>query len=201
MAFLSSFWLVVGLGNPGPRYVGTRHNMGFMAADYIARENDMSFTSHKGIAMIAKGVLRRGDESAKFFLAKPLTYMNLSGQAVASLSEYYDISPERIIVAHDDMDLAFGRIKVKKGGSPGGHNGLRSIDRSLGTADYYRVRMGMGRPGKAKDQRQKDINWVLGTFDPARQEELNEVCARTSEAVSSLIFDGLTATQEKFNSR
>ena len=126
----SDFWLIAGLGNPGSKYEGTRHNMGFMTADVLAERWSVNFSDHKGLAMLGKGVMNLSGRNVKFFLAKPLTYMNESGNAVASISAYYQIEPDHIVVIHDDMDLDFGRIKVKAGGSAGGHNGIKSIDRS-----------------------------------------------------------------------
>ena len=119
----SDFWLIVGLGNPGRKYEDTRHNMGFMTADLLAERWSVAFSDHKGLAMLGKGAMNLNGRTVKFFLAKPLTYMNDSGNAVASISAYYQIEPDRIVVIHDDMDLDFGRIKVKSGGSAGGHNG------------------------------------------------------------------------------
>ena len=132
----SDFWLIAGLGNPGRKYEDTRHNMGFMTADLLAERWSVAFSDHKGLAMLGKGAMNLNGRTVKFFLAKPLTYMNDSGNAVASISAYYQIEPDRIVVIHDDMDLDFGRIKVKSGGSAGGHNGIKSIDKSLGTPKY-----------------------------------------------------------------
>ena len=109
----SDFWLIVGLGNPGRKYEDTRHNMGFMTADLLAERWSVAFSDHKGLAMLGKGAMNLNGRTVKFFLAKPLTYMNDSGNAVASISAYYQIEPDRIVVIHDDMDLDFGRIKVK----------------------------------------------------------------------------------------
>ncbi len=114
--------------------------MGFMAADVLAERWTVNFADHKGLAMLGKSVMNLDGRTVKFFLAKPLTYMNDSGNAVASISAYYQIEPDHIVVIHDDMDLEFGRIKVKAGGSAGGHNGIKSIDHSLGTPKYARVR-------------------------------------------------------------
>ena len=116
----SDFWLIVGLGNPGKKYEGTRHNMGFMTADILAERWSVAFSDHKGLAMLGKGAMNLQGRNVKFFLAKPLTYMNDSGNAVASISAYYQIQPDHVVVIHDDMDLEFGRIKVKAGGSAGG---------------------------------------------------------------------------------
>ena len=125
----SDFWLIVGLGNPGKKYEDTRHNMGFMTADLLAERWSVAFSDHKGLAMLGKGAMNLSGRTVKFFLAKPLTYMNDSGNAVASISAYYQIEPDHIVVIHDDMDLDFGRIKVKSGGSaPGRRRRRRRID-------------------------------------------------------------------------
>ena len=182
----SDFWLIAGLGNPGSKYEGTRHNMGFMTADVLAERWSVNFSDHKGLAMLGKGVMNLSGRNVKFFLAKPLTYMNESGNAVASISAYYQIEPDHIVVIHDDMDLDFGRIKVKAGGSAGGHNGIKSIDRSLGTPKYAR---------------DNTVNWVLGGFGPDQREQLPEFLADGADAAETIIFDGLAKAQERFNGR
>ena len=156
----SDFWLIAGLGNPGKKYEDTRHNMGFMTADVLAERWTVNFADHKGLAMLGKSVMNLDGRTVKFFLAKPLTYMNDSGNAVASISAYYQIEPDHIVVIHDDMDLEFGRIKVKAGGSAGGHNGIKSIDRSLGTPKYARVRMGVGHSKRGANAHDNTVNWV-----------------------------------------
>ena len=123
----SKYWLIVGLGNPGKQYEGTRHNMGFLCLDELASRWSVSFHDHKGLALLGSGVMRLDSRMEKAFFVKPLTFMNNSGDAVSSICEYYGIEPIHVIVCHDDMDLEFGRIKVKAGGSAGGHNGIRSM--------------------------------------------------------------------------
>ena len=184
----SDFWLIAGLGNPGSKYEGTRHNMGFMTADVLAERWSVNFSDHKGLAMLGKG-------------AKPLTYMNESGNAVASIGAYYQIEPDHIVVIHDDMDLDFGRIKVKAGGSAGGHNGIKSIDRSLGTPKYARVRMGVGHAQRGAHAHDNTVNWVLGGFGPGQRKQLPEFLADGADAAETIIFDGLAKAQERFNGR
>ena len=179
----SDFWLIVGLGNPGRKYEDTRHNMGFMTADLLAERWSVAFSDHKGLAMLGKGAMNLNGRTVKFFLAKPLTYMNDSGNAVASISAYYQIEPDRIVVIHDDMDLDFGRIKVKSGGSAGGHNGIKSIDKSLGTPKYARVRMGVGHARRGANAHDNTINWVLGGFGPDQRKRLPEFLADGADAV------------------
>ena len=197
----SDFWLIVGLGNPGSKYEGTRHNMGFMVADVLSERWSISFSDHKGLSKLGKGVMNLDGKLAKFFLAKPLTFMNDSGAAVSSISSYYQIETDHIVIIHDDMDLDFGRIKVKSGGSAGGHNGIRSIDRSLGTPQYARVRMGVGHAQRGAHAHDNTVNWVLGGFAGAQKSELPNFLADGADAVESVIFRGLAATQEHFNGR
>lgn len=197
----SDFWLIVGLGNPGSKYEGTRHNMGFMVADVLSERWSISFSDHKGLSKLGKGVMNLDGKSAKFFLAKPLTFMNDSGAAVSSISSCYQIETDHIVIIHDDMDLDFGRIKVKSGGSAGGHNGIRSIDRSLGTPQYARVRMGVGHAQRGAHAHDNTVNWVLGGFAGAQKSELPNFLADGADAVESVIFRGLSATQEHFNGK
>ncbi|AEF31462.1 aminoacyl-tRNA hydrolase [Gardnerella vaginalis HMP9231] len=197
----SDFWLIVGLGNPGSKYEGTRHNMGFMVADVLSERWSISFSDHKGLSKLGKGVMNLDGKSAKFFLAKPLTFMNDSGAAVSSISSYYQIETDHIVIIHDDMDLDFGRIKVKSGGSAGGHNGIRSIDRSLGTPQYARVRMGVGHAQRGAHAHDNTVNWVLGGFAGAQKSELPNFLADGADAVESVIFRGLSTTQEHFNGK
>lgn len=197
----SDFWLIVGLGNPGGKYEGTRHNMGFMVADVLAQRWSVNLSDHKGLARMGKAVMNLHGRSAKCFVAKPLTYMNESGNAVSSISAYYGIEPRHVVVVHDDMDLDFSRIKVKAGGSSGGHNGIKSIDRSLGTNEYARVRMGVGHARRGADAHAAMIDWVLGGFGAEQRKQLPEFLADGADAVESVIIDGLSHAQELFNGR
>ncbi|MFT8593277.1 MAG: aminoacyl-tRNA hydrolase [Bifidobacterium sp.] len=197
----SDFWLIAGLGNPGSKYEGTRHNMGFMCADVLANRWSVSLSDHKGLALLGKGVMRLSGAPRKFFLAKPLTFMNDSGNAVASICSYYDIAPEHVIAIHDDMDLEFGRIKVKAGGSAGGHNGIKSIDRSLGTNTYSRVRLGVGHSARQGDAHAKTVNWVLGGFNADQKSRLADFLSDGADAVETIMNEGLGQAQEKFNGR
>ena len=191
----SDFWLIAGLGNPGSKYEGTRHNMGFMTADVLAERWSVNFSDHKGLAMLGKGVMNLSGRNVKFFLAKPLTYMNEYGNEVASISAYYQIEPDHIVVIHDDMDLDFGRIKVKAGGSAGGHNGIKSIISALGQ-EFPRVKIGVGeRPRPEYDL----ADWVLSRFTA---QEWAAVTARFDDvcnAVSMIMKGQLSAAQNKYN--
>ena len=197
----SAFWLVAGLGNPGRTYEGTRHNMGFMTADVLAERWSVAFADHKGLAKLGKGAMDLGGHRIKFLLAKPLTYMNDSGDAVSSIATYYGIAADRIVVIHDDMDLECGRIKVKRGGSAGGHNGIKSIDRSLRTNEYARVRMGVGHARRGAHAHDNTVNWVLGGFAPQQRAALPDFLADGADAVETVITDGLAEAQERFNGR
>ena len=191
----SDFWLIVGLGNPGKKYEDTRHNMGFMTADLLAERWSVAFSDHKGLAMLGKGAMNLNGRTVKFFLAKPLTYMNDSGNAVASISAYYQIEPDRIVVIHDDMDLDFGRIKVKSGGSAGGHNGIKNIIAHLGTQDFPRIKIGTGAPGEGGDM----IDWVIGVPSQAERKVLVESFQRAIEAAECIIEHGCQKAMNDFN--
>ncbi|MCF7551287.1 MULTISPECIES: aminoacyl-tRNA hydrolase [Pseudonocardia] len=184
--------LVVGLGNPGPRYADTRHNVGFAVVDLLAARIGARFTLHKrSNSEIAEGRLAGG----KVVLAKPRTYMNESGGPVAGLARYFSVGAEDLVVAHDDLDLGFGVVRVKRGGGEGGHNGLRSISRSLGTKDYLRLRFGIGRP----PGRQDPADFVLKKFSGTEQKELDLAVDLAADAVEALLADGLEPTQNRFH--
>jgi PTH1 family peptidyl-tRNA hydrolase len=184
-------WLVVGLGNPGPQYVGTRHNTGALVADILADRVRGSFKSHKARADVVEA--RIGAD--RVVLAKPRSYMNESGGPVAGLRDFFKVSPARLVVVHDELDLPFGTLRVKLGGGDNGHNGLKSLRKSLGTGDYLRVRIGIGRP----PGRQDPADWVLRDFSGAEKKELGLQLERAADAVESLIADGLAAAQNHYN--
>jgi peptidyl-tRNA hydrolase, PTH1 family len=184
-------WLVAGLGNPGPQYAGNRHNCGFMTVDVLAGRMGARFTRERTRAMVAAGRLA----GAAVTLAKPLSFMNLSGGPVAAVRAYYKIPVERIVVVHDELDLPFGVLRVKQGGGDGGHNGLRSVTAALGTRDYLRVRVGIGRPPGRMDP----ADYVLRDFSPAERKLLPEVLERSADAVESLVERGLAPTQNEFH--
>ena len=183
----SDFWLIVGLGNPGKKYEDTRHNMGFMTADLLAVRWSVAFSDHKGLAMLGKGAMNLSGRTVKFFLAKPLTYMNDSGNAVASISAYYQIEPDHIVVIHDDMDLDFGRIKVKSGGSAGGHNGIKSITEHLGTDAYPRFKIGIGHPAR---NNKAVVNHVLHAFQGEDKTAIEAAVAEMATALEEWIKSG-----------
>jgi PTH1 family peptidyl-tRNA hydrolase len=184
-------WLVAGLGNPGAQYAGNRHNSGFMTADVLAGRMGARFTRERSRAMVAVGRLA----GPVVTLAKPLSFMNLSGGPVAAVSAYYKIPVERIVVVHDELDLPFGVLRLKQGGGDGGHNGLRSVTAALGTRDYLRVRVGIGRPPGRMDP----ADYVLRDFSPAERKQLPELLERSADAVESLLTRGLAAAQNEFH--
>ncbi|MEU7591029.1 aminoacyl-tRNA hydrolase [Micromonospora sp. NPDC049230] len=187
-------WLVVGLGNPGREYAGNRHNVGFMVADLLAGRLGARFGRHKR-AMAEVGEARLGFGGPKLVLAKPLTYMNLSGGPVAALAQFYKVPAAQVIAVHDELDIGFGQVRVKFGGGEGGHNGLRSMSKSLGTKDYARVRFGVGRP----PGRQDPADYVLSDFGTAERKELDFLVDRAADVVESVIVKGVEPTQNLYH--
>jgi len=184
--------LVVGLGNPGPGYADTRHNVGFGVAELLAERAAARFSLHKrSNAEVAEGRLA----GRKVVLAKPRTYMNESGGPVAGLVRYFSVPPEELVVVHDDLDLGFGVIRLKQGGGEGGHNGLRSISRSIGTKDYLRVRFGIGRP----PGRQDPADYVLKRFSATERKELEFAVDLAADAAEALLEQGLEPAQNRFH--
>ena len=180
--------LVVGLGNPGPAYAKTRHNIGFMVADVLAARIGSAFKVHKKSgAEVVTGRLA----GAPVVLAKPRCYMNESGRQVGPLAKFYSVPPARIVVIHDELDIDFGRIRLKIGGGEGGHNGLRSVASALGSKDFQRVRIGVGRPPGRKDP----AAFVLEAFTAAERTELPTICEQAADATELLIAQGLEPAQ------
>lgn len=180
--------LVVGLGNPGPQYAKTRHNLGFMVADLLAARIGAAFKVHKRSgAEVVTGHL--GGRAV--VLAKPRTYMNESGRQVGPLAQFYSVPAGNVIVVHDELDIDFGRIRLKLGGGEGGHNGLRSVANALGSKDFQRVRIGVGRPPGRKDP----AAFVLEPFSAAERTEVPLVCELAADACEKLIELGLEPAQ------
>ena len=184
-------WLIVGLGNPGPEYSGNRHNAGRMVAELLASRMGTSFRRHKSRADVAEGTLA----GVPVTIAIPRSYMNLSGAPVAALRDFYKIPPGRIAVIHDELDVPFGDIRLKRGGGAGGHNGLRSVSAALGSPDYFRVRFGIGRPPGRMDP----ADFVLRDFTAAQRKELPLFTDRSADAVEALLRDGLEPAQNAFH--
>ncbi|AUI51848.1 aminoacyl-tRNA hydrolase [Arthrobacter crystallopoietes] len=191
----SNTWLVVGLGNPGPGYSRNRHNIGQMVLDELATRIGGSFKSHKAHAQVLEGRLRLG--GPKLVLAKPLTFMNLSGGPVSALSKFFDITPDHVVAVHDEIDIPFNTLKLKIGGGEGGHNGLRDMSKALGTKDYYRVRVGVGRPPGRMDT----ADYVLRDFGTTEKKELPFLLDDAADAVELMVEEGLLAAQQKFHSK
>ena len=185
-------WLVVFLGNPGPKYRGTRHNAGFMAAEAMAKELGVSINKLRFKALTASVSI--GGE--KVLLMMPQTYMNLSGEAVIQAVKFYKLSPDRVIVVSDDVALPVGKLRIRKGGSAGGHNGLKSIIQHLGTDQFPRFRMGVGAaPHPDYDM----ADWVLGSFKNQDAEDMEHLAERVSAAVACYITEGADRAMNKFN--
>jgi PTH1 family peptidyl-tRNA hydrolase len=187
----TNLWLVVGLGNPGPGYAGNRHNVGSMVVAELAQRLSATFKSSRSNALVAEG--RVGD--ARFVLARPLSFMNLSGGPTSSLLKYYKLDASRLIVVHDELDIPFDTLRLKFGGGNGGHNGIRDITSALGSPDYIRVRVGIGRPPGRMDA----AAFVLQNFSGTERETLPNLISEAADAVELIAADGLTAAQLKFH--
>ncbi len=180
--------LVVGLGNPGPSYAKTRHNLGFMVVDVLADRLGETFKVHKRSgAEVVTG--RIGDRAV--VLAKPRVYMNESGRQVGPLAHFYSVAPADVIVIHDELDIDFGRIRLKAGGGAAGHNGLRSVASALGSTDFHRIRVGIGRPPGQKS----GATFVLESFNAAERKEVPTICEQAADAAELLIAHGLEPAQ------
>ncbi len=190
-------WLVVGLGNPGPTYAGTRHNVGYLVVDELARRLGGRWRAHRtGRADVVEGRLGApGTEAPRIVLARPRSYMNESGGPVKALASFYKVPVERVVAIHDELDLDFGTLRTKRGGGDNGHNGLRSMRSALGSGEFLRVRAGIGRP----PGRQNPADFVLGHYSSTERKELPFQIDSAADAVESLIGDGLELTQQRFN--
>lgn len=191
-------WLIVGLGNPGPAYAGNRHNIGAMVVAELAGRAGAKLRSHRSRAVVAEirlGTLPGGLPGPKAIAATPLCYMNESGGPVAGLARYHGVPLERLIVVHDELDIPFGQVRLKRGGGEGGHNGLRSVTRSLGSKDYLRVRLGIGRPPGRMDP----ADFVLKDFSASERKELPFLVGDGADAVQDLVALGLESAQQRFH--
>jgi PTH1 family peptidyl-tRNA hydrolase len=184
-------FLVVGLGNPGPTYAGNRHNVGFMVADLLAERVGGKFKAHKGRADTVEGRLA----GQRIILAKPKSFMNLSGGPAASLRDFFKIPVERIVVLHDELDIPWATLRLKRGGGDNGHNGLKSMTQSLGSKEYLRVRFGIGRP----PGRQDPADFVLKDFTAVERKELPFHVDRAADAVEALLTGTLESAQNTFH--
>jgi peptidyl-tRNA hydrolase, PTH1 family len=187
--------LIVGLGNPGQEYSANRHNIGFLCLNYLARQQHISLDKKQGKARVGMGDI----SGTQVVLAKPQTYMNASGIAVMHLLGKYKLTPNDLIVIHDDLDLPLGKIRIRWGSGAGGHNGIKSVIGSLGTQDFTRVRVGISRPQVGDVEEETIVDYVLGDFDTDDRKLVDETIKRVGEAVLCLLSEDLTAAMNKFN--
>lgn len=188
-----SRWLVVGLGNPEAEYAGTRHNLGADVVRALAARLGASFKAHKAVAQIADTFDRPG--GVPLSLVIPSGYMNNSGGPVQRVAAFYKVGVDRLIVVHDEIDLPFAALRLKRGGGTAGHNGVKDVQRALGSPDFYRVRIGVGRP----PGRQDPADFVLHRFSPKEREQIDVTCQDAADATLVLISDGLEAAQNQYH--
>jgi len=189
-------WLVIGLGNPGSEYAATRHNVGQMVVDELAKRYKVKWSSHKSRTEIAAFKIGTGDDAQSVIIAKSKSYMNETGGPLKALAAFYKVEPDRIIALHDELDIPYSAIRSKISGGDNGHNGLKSMTSALATAEYFRVRLGIGRPMGSQDP----ADFVLKAFSVAEKKTLTEFIDRGCDVVESLITHGLEQTQSRFNS-
>ena len=192
--------LIVGLGNPGQSYARNRHNAGFMCISRFARDHRIPFERKKSNARIGQGVV----DTVPVILARPQTYMNASGKAVGGLLRAFKLAIDDLIVVHDDLDLPLARIRVRKGGSSGGHNAVQSIIRDAGSADFVRVRIGIGRPPRSDNpefSEQDVVDYVLADFTSSEQEAIDRIIPTVSEALQCILSEGFVSAMNRFNPR
>jgi PTH1 family peptidyl-tRNA hydrolase len=187
--------LIVGLGNPGDKYARNRHNIGFMCVDHLTRSNGIRLNKKEGQARTGSGEV----SGKQVILAQPQTFVNRSGLAVSQLVRKYQVTRNRLVVIHDDLDLPSGKIRIRQGGSSAGHRGVMSIADSLGGSDFIRIRVGIGRPDVTEDKDAEVVDYVLGDLTPDEEKTFAEVIPRVSDAVQSLLAEGLDATMKRFN--
>jgi PTH1 family peptidyl-tRNA hydrolase len=187
--------LIVGLGNPGRSYARHRHNVGFICLNHFARSEGIKLDKKKGLARIGQGKVASND----VVLARPQTFMNNSGQSVSRLVDKFNIDPNDLIIIHDDLDLPLAKIRISHGSSSGGHKGINSIIQELGTQDFIRLRIGIGRPDKPEISEDDIIDYVLSDFTPAEKRAIDKIVPRVSEAILCLLKEGLTTAMNQFN--
>lgn len=197
-AMSQEVWLVVGLGNPGPEYAGHRHNVGYLVNDELARRMGASFKTHRsGRADVVEGRLSApGTPGPRVVLVRPKSWMNTLGGPVAAVAKFYGVEPDHVVAVHDELDIDFGTLRLKKGGGDNGHNGLKSMRSALGTGDFYRVRAGIGRP----PGRQEVADYVLSNYSSVQRKEIAMQVVDAADAVECLVAEGLERAQQKFNS-
>lgn len=190
-------WLVVGLGNPGSKYAGNRHNVGAMVLDVLAQRGQASWSTDRRSKARTAEVRLGSLPGVRLTLAQPQSFMNTSGAPVQRLCAYQNVPAAGLVVIHDELDLPFGAIRLKFGGGDNGHNGLKSVRQALGTGDYYRVRMGIGRP----TDRQPPADYVLRDYSPAERKALPDQLMDAAEAVEMLVLQGLSQAQNAYHGR
>lgn len=184
-------YLIVGLGNPESEYANTRHNMGFNTINEIAKKNNITVTKNKFKGLYETGII----EGKKVILLKPQTYMNLSGESIKEIVDFYNIKPEEIIVIYDDIDIEKGKIKIRKKGGPGSHNGMKSVIQELNSTEFGRIRVGIGKPQFKNDM----INYVIGSIPKEEQEILQQGVKKAVEAIEEILKNGIDIAMNKFN--
>ncbi|MEG2176418.1 MAG: aminoacyl-tRNA hydrolase [Oscillibacter sp.] len=189
-------WLIAGLGNPGQKYASTRHNMGFLAVDLLAEQQKVKLNKVKFHA--AYNIFSFG--GARCLVMKPQTYMNLSGEAVREAAQFYKIPADHVLVIHDDVDLAVGRLRLRPSGSAGGHNGLKNIIAQLSTQEFPRIKIGVGDPGTPGEAERDMISWVIGAPSQAERKILLDSITRAVEAAQCVVEEGINAAQNRYNS-
>lgn len=189
-----SAWLVVGLGNPGERYASTRHNIGARVVERLAEQLEERFRKARFLPLLVAEARVDGE---RVWLVRPMTFMNISGPPVASFARRHRIGPDRIVVCQDEIDLAFGSLRLKQGGSTAGHRGLDSLSQAVRTKDFHRVRLGVGRPPGRKEA----ADHVLDTFAKRERQDVELLIEDAADAVLTLIREGLTVAQDRFNRR
>ena len=195
MAMSDATWLVVGLGNPGPSYATTRHNVGRLVVELLAERVGASFTSHRRGRADVLETRMGGPPGVRAVLARPRSYMNESGGSVAALRDFFKVRIDHLVVVHDELDIPFGTLRVKQGGGDNGHNGVRSVRAALGTGDFCRVRVGIGRPPGRLDP----AVFVLKPYSATERAELPLLVDRAADAVEALVVDGLAYAQNLYN--
>ena len=183
-------YLIVGLGNPESEYAHTRHNMGFDTINELAKNNNINITKTKFKALYETGII----QNEKVILLKPQTYMNLSGEAIKEARDFYNVKPEEIIVIYDDIDIEKGKIKLRKKGGPGSHNGMKSVVQELNTTDFIRIRVGIGQPEFKSDM----INYVIGKVPEEEQKILQQGTKKAAEAIEEILKNGIDIAMNKF---
>ena len=187
--------MIVGLGNPGPRYAGNRHNIGFQCVDLLARRHQIDMGRIQQRAAVGSGWIARRDVRAKVILVRPLTYMNASGEAVSPLVRFYQVAPDDILVVHDDLDLDSGKLRIRRNGSSGGQNGIKSMIQHLGSQEFHRARVGVGRPPGRMDP----AAYVLQDFTSAEEEVFGPLRATVCDAIECWLFEGVEAAMNQYN--